>query len=97
MNTLSLCGTHHQKTSECYFYLALYYLKANRAEEAVHNFKKAKKILEHNNTTSSLSYVSILIKLALLHLNQNQMGECLAYSEQALAVLEVIGEVQCED
>lgn len=59
-------------------------------DDALHNFKKAKKHLEHIKKTDSLSYAAVLIKLALIHLNQNQSTECLINAQKALDIVERI-------
>jgi tetratricopeptide (TPR) repeat protein len=97
VNTLSLCGTQHPKTSECYYHLGLYYLKAGRLDEALLHFKKAKKVQEGNKSTQSVGYCSILLKMALVDLNQNMIEEGLDYAQQALGILEGLEGDSCEE
>lgn len=94
---LKVCGTSHQKTAECYYHLALCYLRANRKQEALAHMKKAQGICETSNRPDSVPCALISLKLALLHLNQSQIDECLAACGQALKTLEAQDPTQFED
>lgn len=48
-------------------------MKAKKNDEAGSNFKKAKKILQDKKQTDTLFYAVILLKLALLLLNDNNL------------------------
>lgn len=87
MNVLKICGTSHEKTSECYYHLALCYIKANRRDEAINHIKKARHIFESSNRTNCVPYALMSIKLGLLLLNQNQIEDCIRTAEDALHIL----------
>jgi tetratricopeptide (TPR) repeat protein len=44
VNVLKVCGTAHERTSECYYNLALCHIKAGRKEEAFAHINKARAI-----------------------------------------------------
>jgi tetratricopeptide (TPR) repeat protein len=88
VNILKLCGSAHEKTSECYYHLALCYIKANRSEEAVAHLKKSKSFFEEGARTNEVGYAVMCVKLGLLHLNQNEVAQAVEMTAKALKVLE---------
>lgn len=88
VNILKVCGTAHDKTSECYYNLALCYIRAGKKEEAFAHMKKAKLIFENSGRSHSVPYAVISLKLALIYLNQDQPELCLASAVAALHILE---------
>jgi tetratricopeptide (TPR) repeat protein len=97
VNVLKVCGTSHERTSECYYNLALCHIKAGRKEEAFAHISKARAIFEATGRTHSLPYAAISLKLALVYLNQDQTDLCLT---AALAALEIFARepiATCEE
>ena len=84
VNILKVCGGSHERTSECYYHLALCYIRANRKDEAIVHIRKSKLIFENNRKTHSVAYATMSLKLALLLLNQDEIGECLNITAAAL-------------
>ena len=62
----------------------MHYLKGNRSDEASTHLNKAKKILENSGNFDTLEYASVLIKIGLLNLNQNDVGMCLIETKKGL-------------
>jgi tetratricopeptide (TPR) repeat protein len=88
VNILKVCGTGHGKTSECYYNLALCYIRCGKKEEAFSHMKKARQIFENNGGASSVPYAAISLKLALIYLNQDQTQDCLLAALTALAIFQ---------
>lgn len=44
VNMLKVCGSTHERTAECYYHLALCYIRGGRREEAMAHVRKAKHI-----------------------------------------------------
>ena len=88
VNILKVCGTAHDKTSECYYNLALCYIKAGKKEEAFAHMKKAQLIFENSGRCGSVPCAIISLKLALIYLNQDQPELCLAAAVASLQILE---------
>ena len=86
---LKICNSHHEKTAECYYHLALCYLKASRTEEAIMHLNKAKTYFENYGKGSKVAYGAICLKMGLLMLSQNQLSEAIKCANQALAILEM--------
>jgi tetratricopeptide (TPR) repeat protein len=86
VNILRVCGSSHEKTAECYFRLALCYIKSSRREEGAAHIRKALAILEANAKTEGILYASMQLKLGLLLLNQGQVEDCARQVASAQAV-----------
>jgi tetratricopeptide (TPR) repeat protein len=85
---LKICNSHHEKTAECYYHLALCYLKASRTEEAITHLNKAKTYFENYSKGGKIAYGAVCLKMGLLQLSQNKLQEALDCTNQALAIIE---------
>lgn len=92
MNILKICGGGHEKTAECYYHLALCYIKSNKRDEGILHIRKALAIFENNDKVESIAYAIMQVKLALLYLNQNEVEACVNHVRSSLAIFEAKAE-----
>lgn len=92
VNILKICGGGHEKTAECYYHLALCYIKSSKREEGILHIRKALAIFENNDKVESIAYAVMQVKLALLYLNQNEVEACVNHVRSSLAIFEAKAE-----